>query len=427
MVDLPEIVVKPPPSGPGSSGSPGGIGTGGIGDVGFSGSGGAIGGVQLPPPLAKVGPDGQDEICIIRAGGREYQDWESVWVQLRWLETFDYARFTAAERREDVVPFWQNWKLGPCDEIEVMLAGKLAMSGFISERQVGYDAANHGVQLIAKGKTFWGYKSSVNTQTGAFDNQRWIDIARKVLDGYGEIKTKGKLNDLPFDRVQNNPGELIWPFLENLARPRGIIMGSDKTGAFVFVGKYTSIATKTLKEGINIKSMNFSVDIDEQFIVYKTVGQAPSSTGGTGASEMESDPIGGTGCQKSILITPSEQPVKTLGELNDRNKNEAVWREGARVKATVVVQGWTYDGSNLWEVGDTIWLDSPMCPVNQPMSIERLTFTQDRNSGSQTTLDLVLPWKLGNQLLPGMDGHNVQPEPGAPPTQAQLIENGATP
>ena len=98
---------------------------------------------------------------------------------------FDYARFTAAERREDIVPYWQNWKLGPCDKVEVFLAGKLAMTGVITERQVAYDADNHGMQLIGKGTTIWGYKSSVNTKTGSFDNMSFEEIARKVLDAYG--------------------------------------------------------------------------------------------------------------------------------------------------------------------------------------------------------------------------------------------------
>ena len=381
-------------------------------------------------PALPLAP-GQDEIAVIRVtGGADYQDWETVWVQIRWNERYDYCRFTAAERREDVVPFWRDWKLGPCDTVEVILAGQLAMTGTITERQVAYDVANHGVQLVGKGQTVWGYKSSVNTQTGSFDNMSFEQIMRKVLDGYGPIKIVGKLNPLPFAQVQNQPGEPIWNFLENLARPRGIVMGSDKTGAFVFVGEHTPVTTtaKLLKEGVNIKSMNFTVNIDEQYVVYKATGQAPASDGnaGTAASEMESAPIGGSGCSRSILITPAEQPVATLGELNDRNKNEAKWREGAQLNATVVVQGWTYDGKNLWDVGGDVWVDSPMCPLNQRLKIQRVTFTQDRNTGSQTTLDLVPPWLLNDTSLPGFE-RNVAPPPVNPPSVLQLQQNAPTP
>ena len=382
-------------------------------------------------PALPLAP-GQDEIAVIRvSGGAEYADWETVWVQLRWNERYDYCRFTAAERREDVVPFWRDWKLGPCDTVEILLAGQLAMTGTITERQVAYDVANHGVQLVGKGKTVWGYKSSVNTETGSFDGLTFEQIMRKCVAEYGPIQIIGKLNSRPFVRVQCNPGEPIWNFLENLARPRGIVMGSDKTGAFVFVGDHVTppgTTQKLLKEGVNIKSMNFTVNIDDQYVVYKTISQTGASDGnaGTAASEQESAPIGGSGCSRSILITPAEQPVATIDELNDRNKNEAKWREGAQINATVVVQGWTYDGKNLWDVGGDVWVDSPMCPLNQRLKISRVTFTQDRNSGSQTTLDLVLPWLLNDTSLPGFE-RNVAPPPGNPPTPQQLQDNAPTP
>ena len=47
---------------------------------------------------------------------------------------------------------------------------------------------------------------------------------RRRLAPYGKVVSIGDVNKLPFDKVQNQPGESNWDFLENLARPRGIII-----------------------------------------------------------------------------------------------------------------------------------------------------------------------------------------------------------
>jgi hypothetical protein len=50
-----------------------------------------------------------------------------------------------------------------------------------------------------------------------------------------------------------------------------------------------------------------------------------------------------------------------------------------------------------------VWVDSPMLMLNDKMGIQRVTFTQDRNSGSQTTLDLVSPTMLNDGEIEGLD------------------------
>lgn len=343
-------------------------------------------------------------------------------VQTRWHDECDIARFSAAERRDDIVPYWQLLQIKPCDTIEVWLSGQLAMTGTIIERQVAYDADNHGVQFTAKGKSRWAYKSSVNSQTGSFDQMSFEEIYKKVLSPYGTPLVVGVLNPLKFQKVQNQPGESNWDFLERLARVRGIILASDYTGPPVAVGIYNTQPRAALIEGVNIQAMNAVINVDETFVNYKAIGQmaASNETSGTAASEQESPPVGGTGCNESILITPSEQPV-TLPELLDRARNEAKWHEAAKLTCTIVVQGWTYDGVNLWRVGTSVWVKSKMAMLDNKLSIRRATYTQDRNQGSLTTLECVWPWMLNDS--PEVEGLNPTPPdqpPGAPPTAEQI-------
>lgn len=366
-----------------------------------------------------------DEIAIIRANGQEFQDWETVFVQTRWHHAWDYCRFTTTERREDAVMNWQLVQLIPCTDIVVTLAGQLAFTGAIVERQIAYDINNHGVQLLAKNNTMWGYKSSVNTKTGSFDNMPFIAIAQQVLAPFlaqSGIVTVGSLNSIPFDKVQNQVGESNWDFLERLARPRGIVMGSDKQGNFVFVGTRTTQPVATLQEGHNIKSLNATINIDDQFVKYTTVGQSAAGSNGLSggeAGQMEASAYG-TGCKISIFTNAAEQPVKP-GELQDRVNNEAKWHEGAKVTITVVVHGWLNPETGLlWAVGDSVLVDSPMVPINHDkMCIQRVTWEQSRNLGSQTTLDLVMPWMLNDVDIEGLRPTQQQ-SPTVTPTQDMI-------
>jgi len=143
---------------------------------------------------------------------------------------------------------------------------------------------------------------------------------------------------------------------------------------------------------------------DEVYAQYNATGHHAASNDNayTKASEIEGR-WSGTGILNSILITPAEQPVKYPGEMTDRAKNEALWHEGTKVEATVTVQGWFRDDENLWWPGDNVFVYSPMCPLNMMMKIQTVTFTQDNNSGTETTLELKLPWALkdNTQMNPG--------------------------
>jgi prophage tail gpP-like protein len=378
--------------------------------------------VQLPiqSPLS--------ELATLRVGNAEFVDWETVYVQTRWQHSWDYLRFTAAERNDDKVAQWPKLQIKPCDVVECDLAGMLVMTGVVVERQVAVDAQNHGVQLLAKGTTKWGYMSSVNTKTGSFDGMPFEAIFKKVLTPYLDkngFEIVGMLNPIAFKKCQNQIGESCWDFLERLARVRGIVLGSNQNGDYVAVGNHIFPVAATLREGYNIKSMQLSINVDDAYVVYKAVGQKAGSDQSSGAdtNEMEAA-VGGTGCKTSILITPAEQPVDQP-ELQDRAKNEAKWNEAAKVTATVVVQGWQWAKGQLWRVGQSVWLDSPMGPINQKMKIQRCTYTQDKQNGTQTTLDLVQPWYLND--VDANLGTFAERFTGTQPTFAQIQQVAPTP
>jgi prophage tail gpP-like protein len=352
------------------------------------------------------------EQAILRVAGMDFKDWESVWVHLQWAEDSSHFRFVAVER--DTPPgIFAKLQFVPGEDVQIILGGTEVINGRIETRQVAYDATRHQVELQGKSFTRWPAISSVNTTTGNFDNMNFFQVATKVLSNFPVgIKVIGTLNPLPFDKLQNQPGEQVWDFLERIARPRGILLGSDSFGNFLLIGNHGfPVLNTSLLEGQNIKKCQYLIHKDFMYSEYKVIGQAAASDENafTQASQLEGS-WGGSGWLSSILITPAEQPVKSIAEVIDRAKNEAKWHEGTRLEAHITVQGWYRDENNLWWPGENVYINSPMCPLDMTMKIKSATYTQDSASGTETELEFAMPWLLNDYNVSA--GSNQPAEPG---------------
>jgi prophage tail gpP-like protein len=339
--------------------------------------------VQTPNP---------DEVATIVVGGRKWDDWTSVKVENRYAEAFDLFTFSNVERPAAI-------QFKPRDECAIYLGGVLAITGVITVRQVAYDPNNHGVQLMGKGVTFWASRSSIIDETGSFDGQTFEQVAKTLIKPFGiGVKVIGTLNSIPFEKLQIEPGEKLWDCLERLARPKGIVMGSDAFGNALLIGDHAATVDDSLIEGVNIKSMKCIVSIEHIHSDYLVRGQKAASdeSNGADASQQEGK-VPGTAPRYSPLLTPAEQPVSTQGEMQDRARNEAVWHEGDLLQVVVTVQGWFRAGGGLWRAGSSVHVRSPMAPLDQVLTIQNAVFSQDSASGTTTTLELVPPFLLRGQ------------------------------
>jgi len=343
-------------------------------------------------------------------GGINFQDWESVYVQLKWGDPWSYFKFTSVERdppsgdfsMPTVATWYKDPQFMPGAPCEINLGGVPVIMGFVEVRQVAYDAARHGIEISGKSWSALCARSSVNTDTGSFDGLTWKQVADKVTAPHGiSVIPVGTLNSIPFEKLQNQPGELIFDFLERIARPRGIILGNDSFGNFLAIGRHNMPVVNTqLIEGQNIKACQCVIHKEHVYNKYLTIAQGTGSDDkyGTAVSELKAE-VQGTGLRGSLLITPSEQPVRSYQEVLDRARNEALWHEGPQIEASVTVQGWFRDDSNLWWPGENVFVYSPMCPLNMMMKIQNVTYTQDNNMGTQTVLDLKQPWALNDTSM----------------------------
>jgi prophage tail gpP-like protein len=324
-----------------------------------------------------------DEVATVMIGNRIWQDWTSVSVTHR-CEAWPLFQFTAVERSG-------AYQIRPFDECAIYLGGVLAVTGVITVRQVGYDANKHGIQIQGKGVTSYAAESSIVDDTGNHDGESFEEVAQKILKPFGVgIKTIGELDGTPFARLQIEPGEKCWDCLERLARPRGIVLGSDHLGNFLLIGPHKSTVIASLVEGVNIETMQAVVSIEGVKSEYLLRAQSPASDDHNGADANQQEAkVPGTARRYSPLLTTAEQPVWSQAEVQARASNESIWHEGAVSVANIGVQGWLRGPRELWRIVSDVHVRSPMAMLDEVMSIQTATFTQENGAGTTTTLECV--------------------------------------
>jgi prophage tail gpP-like protein len=359
-------------------------------------NGSAGGGGSFTFPTRPAGSTAARDRAEITVKGHKFDDWESVWVQLPAAEGWPFFRFTVAEREASAGIMNSVGQFQTLDECTITMGGVKVIEGVIEVRQVAYDAGSHHVELQGRGLTAWPARSSVHVKNGELDGKTLEEACKKALEGYkSQVKTVGKVPSTKFDKIQVQPGEMIWDFMERLARPRGVVLGIDHEGNFLLIGQnaQSSGGSTDLIEGKNIKRMQCVFDDKDTYQHYITTGSNAGTDEhwGPKVSRELNATYKGSQKQKCLLTTPIEHPVLSKEEIDQRCEYEAKQREYTSITASVVVQGWFRTQDNLWWPNDVVHVKSPMCPLDQQLGIQHVTFTQELNGGTQTTLDLVRP------------------------------------
>jgi prophage tail gpP-like protein len=317
-------------------------------------------------------------------------------------EPWAQFRFTATEDDPPRIQF------SPGDEFVCYLGGWPVMSGVILVRQVAYDAKQHTVVLQGVSLTWYAARASIISEKSEFHGT-FLQIADEVLkptcSGW---KTMGEISGLPFkDPQRPEPGENIFQFLERIGRDRNVFVVSDPYGDFLFLGDRTTPKVADLVEGENILKMQAIIKDTEPYSVYLIRASKPANDQENmgKAAQQEVDREGTAKCY-SPHLTPIEHPVWSDAELKLRADHEFDFNE-RKVEANVTVQGWFNPlTGRRWDPLQNVYVISPMAMLDMTLTIQAVTYTQDRN-GSLSLLKCVAPWNVNeNNWTIGADNHH---------------------
>jgi prophage tail gpP-like protein len=376
----------------------------------------------------------REERAELVVRGAVFSEWESVTAELSIGDEPSYHfSFTVSE----VQPFAESLavlRIRPGDSFTLFLAGHLVMTGFVTTRNVYFDATQHTVNLTGVSFSHQIALGAAITPTGQFHGQGLQQMAQQLLGPMGIGMTLlgdqiGQVLMDKFPRAAINPGETVHAFLERYARPLGAHISSDEFGNLVFIaGQMGGTAAVIEAQNILIGREEISVQNTNPNDVGAT-GASPGANEQNGpdinsllgqASPLAS--FGGGGVAKGIL---SEIPAWTKKLLEGRSKTETQHDAMETIIVTVVVYGWEYTPGALWFRGQSVHVKSPMLMMDEPLTARKVTFTQDSASGSRTTLELVNPLGLGH--LPDDVGEQPPQFGPQPRVQGPVTRQGAQP
>jgi len=287
----------------------------------------------------------------------------------------------------------------------ILLAGHLAVTGFINARQAAADKDHHAVLLQGRSRSQDMVDGSIASSTGGeFKNKTWLQIAQQVLQGYNTDVTVGPTAvnaGFPYPSVQVQTGESPFDLLDRIGRKRGLTMTEDATGKLTADGTMSGAPQGRLVEGQNIKSMQVTIRDDNLPNAILGLGQnlGTDDVNGNAAAMIAAQTTfpGVTRFRPQHFLAESPLSQK---EMQMRVDYEAQWLEYTTVEAIFTVYGWLDGGTtgDLWSPGAFVPVYAPMGMVDGVLGLKSVTFTQDSAGGTQSTLELVRTKNLTNNL-----------------------------
>jgi prophage tail gpP-like protein len=345
-------------------------------------------------------------VATVIANNQKYTAWMTVAVERSYDTIVAHATLTIAEAPEisgTMGPPAMRLAVGT--PVTVLLAGRLAITGYITVRQPSYTADAHGVQIVVSSLVQNVTASTVDAKPGQYINQTLAQIASAVFGKVGvgfSITGSPPGADKVFDRISEHVGETRFQFIERLGRMRNIHLIDDGKGN-VLGTRQAGGTVATLIEGVNILRARAIMSINDSAESLMAVGQNNLNdsnwTQGSASSASTTVP--------NITLT---RPVKFACEQNADNADCAmrVNHELDQVKfdqleCTITVHDWLMDDGTLWieHVNDRVTVISPLLFTDDTATLYIRGVVHRQSSEEGTTTDLLLSQYPGGETVLG--------------------------
>jgi prophage tail gpP-like protein len=349
-----------------------------------------------------------NELAVLTINGQLYQDWESVLVrQTKKQSPFYMFRFTCSEG----FPVANNFgvlQIRPGDWAEVTLAGQPAFSGYIHTRQVYYDSRRHHIELQGLSSVMVLNYASVVHKTMEHNKVNYEQYARSLLQPFPKINFKvigGQLPQMKFPRISLPPGISVMEALEIPLRSLGGVYLTSNVQGDLVASVGPSGGSDTVTEGVDIIEGREVIFSPTFFNQLNGMAQAPGGDQASGSkvthelyqrSSAENSFAG----QAAAAILPLELPGFNKQQIQNRVNMDKDWQQADAITVYVTVQGWLKSSGKLWDPEQTVRVKSPMLIMdgNLDLLVKSITFTQDNQTGSRTTLELCNALALGGTV-----------------------------
>ncbi len=287
-------------------------------------------------------------------------------------------------------------QLAPGDAVTITLAGQLALTGRVTTRSVAYDKSSHQVVIAGRSVTSDAVDSSIAVKPGNYNGYTFQQAANAVLAEHNInliMADAGDAATKTFANLVVHYGETAAEFISRMALQRGLYLTDNAQGNLVAsrLGQNTSSGA-TFTEGQNI--LRATAKMDNQGVVgsYSGVAQSPGNDQNWPPRAFSSTATATGGLPNLRKLFIVEHPTNSAADLADRVQHEADISTLPEFTVNITVNGWTNPSGQLWDTQQVVSVYSPMLfyggTTTQQLGIQSITFQQDDQNGSTTTLEL---------------------------------------
>jgi prophage tail gpP-like protein len=345
------------------------------------------------------GASGQD-LATLEINGQLYRDWETIQVHLTQEEVpYRTFRFTCSEG----FPLSKNFaslRIRPGDKCQVMLANEPVVYGFVSTRQVYYDAQRHHIEIQGSSAEAGLANTSVISKTMEHKNVNYEQYARALLKPFipqiNFIVRGGQLPQFKFPRISIAHGTSIIEALEIPLRSLGgIALSSTFKGDVVAHVGNSVDGSDTVVEGKNILE-------GREMIYNQSMAKDGAGLGQNWGTDAKHGPVVShvPFARKAIAalpgqyrpnVLPMDLPAYDDSHLKGRVQMEHDTMEQDQVTLFITVHGWQRPSGGLWKQRQEVKVISPMLIMDgsEQLFARSVTFSQDNQRGTRTVLELV--------------------------------------
>jgi prophage tail gpP-like protein len=355
-----------------------------------------------------------EEKAVLTINGSDYSEWGSVSVKHEMkVHPWIHFRFTCSEG----MPLAENFsklQIVPGMDCTVTLAGKLAATGLVCSRQVFADSKRHHIEIQGASDTMELAGAAAVVKGMELTKVDYKTFAKTLIKPWPAmqfLEEGGSVPSTKFPRISIAHGSTVLDALERPLRSLGHVQLTTNVKGDLVAAVGPNGSSDTVYEG-DLGNPSY---IEAREIIYNVgmakglnfTGQRPGTNQDWGAKvshvpylgNMMSSFAGGYAPQ----VVPLEIPAWSQDLMKGRSGMEQGLQGTDQVTVFVTVNGWLRPSGGLWERNQTVQVISPMLVMkgSEGLVAKSVTFTQDNQTGTRTTLELCNSAALGGSIPQG--------------------------
>lgn len=291
-----------------------------------------------------------------------------------------------------IVRAWSG-DIYPSDKCLVTIDGEPIISGFIDN--VNFDISDSDNSFSVEGRDFTGQlvDCSAIYKTGSWTKARLDKIVNDLILPF-KIVAKFEVQNFGsvFRKFTIQQGETVFECIDRLCKSRGLIATSNFKGELVITDGKPKKSTDSLVLGVNVKSANMGLKLENRHSKYIVKGsaqlanddwwEAKSSYSFSGECTDESVKL-----YRPLIIIPDSQSDAKMSQTRANYEASIRAAKSSAVKVTVV--GWRQKDGKLWDVNLEIPVKIPTFGFDETLLIVDCDYSLDDSGGEIVSLNLM--------------------------------------